>query len=47
MSESIDTRRRTLLAGASAVAVVMLLISFGILLAIGGVRFLATRHERA
>ena len=34
-------------AGASAVAVVMLLISFGILLAIGGVRFLATRHERA
>jgi sulfate transport system permease protein len=34
-------------AGAAAVAVVMLLTSFGILLAIGGVRFLATRHERA
>ena len=34
-------------AGASAVAVVMLLISFGTLLLIGGVRFLATRHERA
>jgi sulfate transport system permease protein len=34
-------------AGASAVAVVMLLISFALLLAIGGLRFLATRHERA
>jgi len=34
-------------AGAAAVAVVMLLISFGLLLAIGGIRFLATRHERA
>ena len=34
-------------AGAAAVAVVMLLISFAILLAIGGIRFLATRHERA
>jgi sulfate transport system permease protein len=34
-------------AGAAAVAVVMLLISFALLLAIGGVRFLATRHERA
>ena len=34
-------------AGASAVAVVMLLISFLLLLAIGGLRFLATRHERA
>jgi sulfate transport system permease protein len=34
-------------AGASAVAVVMLAISFALLLAIGGLRFLATRHERA
>jgi sulfate/thiosulfate transport system permease protein len=34
-------------AGAAAVAVVMLLISFALLLAIGGARFLATRHERA
>ena len=34
-------------AGAAAVAVVMLAISFALLLAIGGVRFLATRHERA
>jgi sulfate transport system permease protein len=34
-------------AGASAVAVVMLAISFLLLLAIGGLRFLATRHERA
>jgi sulfate/thiosulfate transport system permease protein len=34
-------------AGASAVAVVMLAISFVLLLAIGGLRFLATRHERA
>ncbi len=33
-------------AGAAAVAVVMLLISFGLLLAIGGLRYLATRHER-
>jgi sulfate/thiosulfate transport system permease protein len=33
--------------GAAAVAVVMLLISFAMLLAIGGVRFLVTRHERA
>jgi sulfate transport system permease protein len=32
--------------GASAVAVVMLAIAFLLLLAIGGVRFLATRHER-
>jgi sulfate transport system permease protein len=33
-------------AGAAAVSVVLLLISFGILLAIGGVRRLVTRHER-
>jgi sulfate transport system permease protein len=33
--------------GASAVAVVLLAISFAVLLAIGGLRFLATRHERA
>jgi sulfate transport system permease protein len=33
--------------GAAAVAVVMLVISFALLLAIGGVRFLTTRHERA
>ena len=34
-------------AGAAAVAVVMLAVSFAVLLVIGGVRFLATRHERA
>ena len=34
-------------AGAAAVSVVLLVISFGILLAIGGVRRLVTRHERA
>jgi sulfate transport system permease protein len=34
-------------AGASALAVVMLAISFGLLLLIGGLRFLTTRHERA
>ena len=34
-------------AGAAAVAVVMLLISFALLLAIGGLRYLATRYERA
>jgi sulfate transport system permease protein len=34
-------------AGAAAVAVVMLAVSFALLLAIGGLRFLATRHERA
>jgi sulfate transport system permease protein len=34
-------------AGAAAVAVVMLLISFAMLLLIGAGRFLATRHERA
>jgi len=33
-------------AGASAVAVVLLAISFAVLLVIGGVRRLATRHER-
>jgi len=33
--------------GATAVAVVMLLISFAMLLVIGGIRFLVTRHERA
>jgi len=33
--------------GAAAVAVVLLVISFALLLAIGGLRFLATRHERA
>jgi sulfate transport system permease protein len=33
-------------AGASAVAVVLLAISFLILLAVGGIRWLATRHER-
>ena len=33
--------------GAAAVAVVMLVISFALLLSIGGLRFLATRHERA
>jgi sulfate transport system permease protein len=34
-------------AGAAAVAVVMLLISFAMLLLIGTLRFVATRHERA
>jgi len=34
-------------AGAAAVAVVMLTISFALLLAIGGLRYLATRFERA
>jgi sulfate/thiosulfate transport system permease protein len=34
-------------AGAAAVAVVLLVISFGVLLTIGGIRRLATRHERA
>jgi len=34
-------------AGAAAVAVVMLVISFAVLLTIGGIRHLATRHERA
>jgi sulfate/thiosulfate transport system permease protein len=34
-------------AGASAVAVVLLTISFAVLLSVGGVRRLATRHERA
>jgi sulfate transport system permease protein len=33
--------------GAAAVAVLLLAISFVLLLAIGGVRWLATRHERA
>jgi len=33
--------------GAAAVAVVMLAISFAVLLAIGGLRWVATRHERA
>jgi sulfate transport system permease protein len=33
--------------GAAAVAVVMLVISFALLLSIGGLRHLATRHERA
>ena len=33
--------------GAAAVAVVLLLVSFAILLSIGGLRRLATRHERA
>ena len=33
-------------AGASAVAVVLLVISFAVLLAVGGIRRLATRHER-
>ena len=32
--------------GASAVAVVMLFIAFALLLAIGGLRYLATKHER-
>ena len=34
-------------AGAAAVAVVLLVVSFAVLLAIGGLRRLATRHERA
>jgi sulfate transport system permease protein len=34
-------------AGASAVAVVMLVISFAVLLVIGAFRYAATRHERA
>ncbi|HVS85063.1 MAG TPA: sulfate ABC transporter permease subunit CysT [Gaiellaceae bacterium] len=34
-------------AGAAAVAVVLLVVSFALLLAIGGLRFLVTRHERA
>jgi sulfate transport system permease protein len=34
-------------AGAAAVAVVLLCVSFALLLAIGAVRFLVTRHERA
>jgi sulfate/thiosulfate transport system permease protein len=33
--------------GAAAVAVVLLAVSFGVLLVIGGIRRLATRHERA
>jgi sulfate/thiosulfate transport system permease protein len=33
--------------GAAAIAVVLLAISFAVLLAIGGIRRLATRHERA
>ena len=33
-------------AGAAAVAVVLLVVSFALLLAIGGLRFLVTRHER-
>ena len=33
-------------AGAAAVAVVLLCVSFALLLAIGGLRFLVTRHER-
>ena len=33
-------------AGAAAVAVVLLVVSFAILLGIGGLRFLVTRHER-
>lgn len=33
--------------GAAAVAVVLLAVSFGVLLLIGGIRRLATRHERA
>jgi sulfate transport system permease protein len=34
-------------AGAAALAVVLLVISFVLLLSIGGLRYLATRHERA
>lgn len=34
-------------AGAAAVAVVLLGVSFALLLAIGGLRYLVTRHERA
>ncbi len=33
--------------GAAAVAVVLLVVSFGVLLLIGGIRWLGTRHERA
>jgi sulfate transport system permease protein len=33
--------------GAAAVAVLLLAISFAMLLGIGGLRWLATRHERA
>ena len=33
-------------AGAAAVSVVLLAITFGILLSIGGLRRLVTRHER-
>jgi sulfate transport system permease protein len=33
--------------GAAAVAVVLLAISFAVLLAVGGIRRYATRHERA
>jgi sulfate/thiosulfate transport system permease protein len=33
--------------GAAAVAVLLLAISFAVLLGVGGLRFLATRHERA
>ena len=33
--------------GAAAVPVVRLAISFAVLLAIGGLRWVATRHERA
>jgi ABC-type sulfate transport system permease component len=33
-------------AGATAVAVVMLALAFLLLLAIGGIRYVATRHER-
>ena len=34
-------------AGASAVAVVLLVVSFALLIAIGALRFLVTRHDRA
>jgi sulfate/thiosulfate transport system permease protein len=34
-------------AGAAAVAVVLLVVSFALLLAIGGIRYLVTGHERA
>jgi sulfate transport system permease protein len=34
-------------AGASAVAVVLLVVSFALLLAIGGLRYLVTRFDRA
>lgn len=33
-------------AGAAAIAVVLLVVSFALLLAVGGLRFLVTRHER-